>query len=74
MSSLTCGVVTLVRSLILLVYLCAGNQVMRVHWGPEANSLISCMRGRRLHVKLAPERHVKSQKKLKPETISDYLI
>jgi hypothetical protein len=30
---------TLVRFLIvLLVYLCAGDQVMRVHWSPEANN------------------------------------
>jgi len=39
MSFLICEGLTLVRFLILLlVYLCAGNQVMEVHWSPDANN------------------------------------
>lgn len=37
MSFLICDVPTLLRFLILLVHFCAGNQVMRIHQGPEAN-------------------------------------
>ena len=47
MSFLICVGLTLVRFLIvLLVYLCAGNQVMRVQWSPEANNQPELVQGR----------------------------
>jgi hypothetical protein len=46
MSFPICEVLTLVRFLILLVYLCLGNQAMRVHWSPGANKQPKLVQGR----------------------------
>jgi uncharacterized protein (TIGR02246 family) len=46
MGILICKGLTLVRFLILLVYLCTGNQAMRVHRGPEANEQPKLVQGR----------------------------
>ena len=47
MNFLICAGLTLMRFLIvLLVYLCTGNQIMRVHWSPEANNQPELVQGR----------------------------
>jgi hypothetical protein len=46
MSFSICEVLTLVRFLTLLVYLCVGNQAMRVHWSPGANKQPKLVHGR----------------------------
>jgi hypothetical protein len=46
MSFPICKVFTLVRFLTLLVYLCVGNQAMRVHWSPGANKQPKLVHGR----------------------------
>jgi hypothetical protein len=46
MSFSICKILTLVRFLTLLVYLCVGNQPMRVHWGPGANKQPKLVQGR----------------------------